>query len=110
MGKQTDQGFILLWNSQKTAKDKPQKVFRGHHFFVLCLAVTPDGKTIVSGGDEGSVLLHDVPSGKVRHVLWGREGKGNGYWNREINEVAVSPDGSLLAACDVRGFIKLWRL
>lgn len=66
---------------------------------VAAIALSPDGKTLASGGFDSCVRLWDIASGKQRHVLEGRRG-----W---VFSVAFSPDGKTVAgggatddACD----------
>jgi len=54
------------------------------------LACSPDGKKIASAGDDGSVKVWDLNSGKVLLTL-GKDLQG-------ADAVAFSPDGQLLAA------------
>lgn len=58
-------------------------------FAVRALALSPDGKTLASGGFDSRVRLWDVATGKLRHVLDGRRG-----W---VFSVAFSPDGKIIA-------------
>ena len=103
----TEYGSVSFWNAQSGQK---LRSFSRHHFAVKALAFAPDGKWLLSGGDEGTVRLQDVRSGEVRHILYGRAGRRGVVWNPEINSVAFSPQGNYLAAGDGRGLIKMWRL
>jgi WD40 repeat protein len=95
------------------AKVKVQKCARelhGHKDWILGLSQTPDGKTLVSGDDKGTVIVWDLPAGKeVRR--WTLKGWAWG--------LAVSPDGqSALIAERVplvfdsgsRSDLKLWNV
>src|SRR5262249_7553273 len=58
---------------------------------VRCLAFSPDGKTLATGGSDQIVRLWEVATGKERLAAF-RGSKG------AINSVAFSPDGRLLAS------------
>jgi hypothetical protein len=40
----------------------------GHTSIVKAVAVSPDGRTLVSTGLDGRVIVRDLPGGKLRHV------------------------------------------
>jgi WD40 repeat protein len=61
-------GFIGLWLSAAgaTAADEPKEraTLKLPKNAALCLAFSPDGKTLASGGYETSVKLWDLGDGK----------------------------------------------
>src|SRR5262245_50389184 len=57
---------------------------------VLCVAFSPDGKTLASVGRDGTIKLWDVNTGKNIAVLQGHNGD---CWS-----VSFSPDGKTLAS------------
>src|SRR5262249_35968623 len=66
----------------------------------LSVAISPDSKTILTGGDDGTVRLWDAASGQprgdaLRHPDW-------------ISDVAFSPDGGLLLTGCGDGKARLW--
>jgi WD40 repeat protein len=78
-------GEIKLWDAQ-TGQERAS--FRDHASGVWCVAFSPDGKTLVSGGRE--IKVWDVPSGRERASLKGH--------TRGVHAVAVSPDGVTIAS------------
>ena len=64
-------------------------------------AFSPDGMTFASLSFNGKIHLWDVESGILRQTL-------TGHWHSsEINSVAFSPDGEMLASGGRNG-IRLW--
>ncbi len=59
---------------------------------VLCVAVSPDGKTLASGGDDSTIRFWDVASGKERNTIQVADGA---EW---IGSLAFSPDGKAAAS------------
>jgi len=64
-----------------------------------CLALSPDGKTLVSGGNDPILHAWDVASGNECGRFEGHE--------RYVNAVQFSPDGKWLASADGDGIILL---
>jgi WD40 repeat protein/tRNA A-37 threonylcarbamoyl transferase component Bud32 len=82
------------------ATGRPAERFLGQPTSPLCLAITPDGRTIVTGNDDYTVRLWDVPSGQERLVL-----RSHGHF---VQCVALSPDGKTLASGGRDWSVKLW--
>jgi WD40 repeat protein len=66
----------------------------GHLAYVGNVAVTPDGKQIVSASQDKTVRVWDIETGKTVRIIRGETGAGN--WGA-INAMALSPDGRWLA-------------
>lgn len=94
----SDDQTINLWNI-KNKKYIFTRTFIGHTSNVLSLAITPDGKILVSGARWYSLVGHGTTA--VLDLV---------HYDNFIDTVAISPDGRLLASGDNKGIIKLWNL
>jgi len=64
------------------------------------LAYSPDGRTLVSVGDERTICIWDVGNGELRRTVTGHHGK--------VETVAFHPGGKLYATGGEDGEINLW--
>jgi WD40 repeat protein len=80
--------------------------FPGHETQVWCVAFSPDGQRLASGGFDRRICLWDVQTGQMQLTISGHK--------RTVFGVAFSPDGRLLASCGGEptlrgdGELKLW--
>ena len=66
------------------------------------VAVSPDGRRIVSGSDDRTVAVWDLESGTRIHQLTGHQ--------KEVNSVAVSPDGRRIVSGSDDHTVAVWDL
>jgi WD40 repeat protein/tRNA A-37 threonylcarbamoyl transferase component Bud32 len=80
-------GELRVWNL-----DYPERpvVLRGHRGNVTCLVFTPDGTHLASGGEDGTVRLHDFRDPERPALVLPAQGS-------RVLALAFSPDGHLLA-------------
>ena len=69
---------------------------------VTVLTFSPDGRFIVTGGDDRLVVFHNSTDGTVHHRLAGHRGR--------VRHLAFSPNNRTLASSDNTGVIKLWSI
>lgn len=72
----------------------------GIEFGGISIALSPDGKTIASGGIDETLKIWDVASGQELRTLSGHSGG--------LSPVAFSPDGRTIVSNNNEGKIKLW--
>jgi WD40 repeat protein len=81
--------------------DRPLSIWYGHHPAGLSGgALTPDGKTLVSGSWDGTVILWDVAASRERKTLPGLA--------PNLQAVAVSPDGKTFATATNDRVVRVW--
>ena len=98
-------GEIRLWS---LPNGTPLKTLEGH-VSVKCLAISPDGRLLASGGSwEGVVRLWSLPDGTLLKTLEGHGSDAEGHVS--VASLTISPDGRLLASGGVDGKIRLWTL
>lgn len=90
---------IDLWD---LATREHRRTLVGHRSVVTCLAVTPDGRLLLSGGQDRKVRVWSLPDGgPVAAHDW------------EVGPVtglAVAPDGQTAAVCGEKATVVVWDL
>jgi WD40 repeat protein len=77
-----------------------RRTLRGHKGAVYHAEFSPDGRTLVSCGRDGTVRFWEVATGRCLRTI---EAHGD-----EVNDAAFSPDGRSLATAGDDGAIKVW--
>jgi WD40 repeat protein len=81
--------------------DEAVLTFAGHAGHVNCVTFSPDGKFLISGGDDKVVRVWDATTGKERRVLKHED---------TVYAVAFGPDGKRLASASWDKTVKVWQL
>jgi WD40 repeat protein len=90
----------LQTNSLK--KNPPVHSPTGNLHGVNSIAISPDGRTLVSGSRDGTIQLWQLDTRKVKSTLKGHI--------QGVNSLAFSPDGQTLASGGEDNTIKIWKL
>jgi WD40 repeat protein len=77
-------------------------VFTGHKGLVDSVAISPDGRTLASGGKDHKVMIYSVVTNTRIAVLEGHTG--------QVDSVVFSPDGKTLATGAEDRSVRLWDL
>jgi WD40 repeat protein len=81
-----------------------KRTLRGHTGAVYSASFFPDGARVATSGDDGSIRIWDVLTGRELKKIDAAAGE-------TVSDVAVSPDGTLIASCtdgDEGPKVQLW--
>jgi WD40 repeat protein len=94
-------GKLIWWQGDDEAP-KPLREIEAHKGWVRAVAVSPDGKTVASCGNDNAVRLWKAADGTAVRTLEGH--------TSHVYNLAFHPDGERLASCDLKGVVKDWNL
>ena len=78
---------------------KPFIIEKGHTSSIYAIAISPDGKYIVSGSNK-TIKIWDFKTGECLNTLEGH--------TSSINSIAISPDGKYIVSGSIDTTIKIW--
>lgn len=94
-------GRLIAWN-YLDAKPTVQANLDAHRGWLRALAVSSDGKTLASCGNDRKVRLWSLPDLKPLRTLEGHD------WH--VYNIAFHPEGKSLVSADLRGVLREWDL
>jgi hypothetical protein len=89
---------VRVWDA---ASGQELLTFNGHRGDVYCVAFSPDGTRLASGGQDETVRVWDAATGQEMLTLKGHRG--------QVNGVAFSPNGWLLASASHDRTVRVWK-
>ena len=96
---------VRLWDAETLL---PTGSLVGHRAFVNCVAISPDGRWLASGGAISEFFLWDMsvtpPRGPILLATHGKDGK----FNNVLHATAFSKDGRRLAVAGDAGSVELF--
>ncbi len=91
-------GALLVWSTRSGSRARE---LLGHRSVAKALALTRNGRTLISGSDDGTTRFWDVPTGRL---IAGPLRHGSTY----VSSVAISPDGRTAVSGYGDGAARLW--
>lgn len=95
--KPVSKSTVTLWDS---LVGEETQTLRGHSNNVTSVAISPDGKRIVSGSDDWTVRVWNTRTGEVQYAFKEHTGK--------VKAVAFSPDGKRIASGGYSSNVCVW--
>ncbi len=94
--------FALVGGAKNACADNNTQIFvqLGHSEFVTSVALSPDGKYVLSGSDDKTLKLWETATGKEIRTFAGHA--------NEVKSVAFSPDGKYALSGSHDDTLKLW--
>jgi WD40 repeat protein/uncharacterized caspase-like protein len=97
---------IRVWSPAQNARDALVRVLSGHSVGATAMALSANGRWLVSGGGRGEVLVHDLTQNFARRTVARRHHDEK----TRIVQVAMLPDGARFITLDSQAHTFIWDL
>jgi WD40 repeat protein len=97
--------WAILWD---VSTGKPVQSFKGHDGFVKSVALSGDGKWLVTGSEDNTARLWDTKTGKQVRVFRGHTHVKQ--YRGMVNSVVLSRDGKWLVTAGADETARLWEV
>jgi WD40 repeat protein len=94
-----DEVFLRVWDLET---DSGRVVSLGRQDRIGAVALTPDGRTVLTAGADGALQVWDLESSLRSHTFRGHSGA--------VLAVAITPDGRTVATGGADSTVRLWDL
>ena len=89
------------YENSKEVVDNSKFVFTKHSGSVFCCSLNSSEGLVATGGEDDKGYVWRLEDGEVMFTM--------DEWGDSVTEVAWNKDGSMLAAADMAGNIKVWK-
>jgi len=107
-------GPLGVWLYDPANLGSSPRLLEGHTRDVLSVAFSLDGKTVLSGSQDGTVKEWEADTGSLQRTLslWDDFSYevGTSQREKEVWSISFSPDGKTLASGAYDGTLRLWNL
>merc|ERR1719348_1652400 len=97
-----DQLEALIEEHENRVEDQSKLVFSKHTGSVFCCGLNSSAGLVATGGEDDTGFVWSLESGEVQYTMDG--------WGDSVTNVAWSADYTMLAACDMAGAVKVWKV
>jgi WD40 repeat protein len=92
---------LITFVSSIAFAQKPELVVQtGHSSAIRSISISPDGRTLASGGDDRTIILWDIATGRQLITL--------PSYTDAVESLSFSPIGNILASSSNDGTVRLW--